>query len=319
MARNLTTYPAIRPAGLPRGAPINCQAMISRLVVLSLLTIPAFAQSAPNFTPPPATNEGYEKPFPPFHIIANLYYVGTWDLGCYLIVTPQGNILINTGIGTSVPMIRSNIETLGFKVSDIKLLLATHGHWDHVGGMADFKKLTGAKMLMEQEDVPMLESGGNIDFRFPEGRGLRYLPVKVDQPLKNGDKITLGGMELTAHHHPGHTKGSTSFTFDVQENGKTYRVGIMNMGAINEGVALLKSPLYPNIVEDYARTFHDQKETKIDIFLSSHAGQFKLHQKYKPGDPYNPERFLDPQGFRAEVDRLEKVYLAQLDQERKAK
>jgi metallo-beta-lactamase class B len=185
--------------------------------------------------------------------------------------------------------------------------------------MADFKKLTSAKMLMEQEDVPMLESGGNIDFRFPEGRGLRYLPVKVDQPLKDGDKLTLGEMELTAHHHPGHTKGATSFTFNVQENGKTYRVGIMNMGAINEGVELLKSPQYPNIVQDYARTFHDQKEIKIDVFLASHAGQFKLHQKYQPGDSYNPDRFVDPQGFQAEVARLEKTYLGQLDQERKAK
>jgi metallo-beta-lactamase class B len=126
-------------------------------------------------------------------------------------------------------------------------------------------------------------------------------------------------MELTAHHHPGHTKGATSFTFNVQENGKTYRVGIMNMGAINEGVELLKSPQYPNIVQDYARTFHDQKEIKIDVFLASHAGQFKLHQKYQPGDSYNPDRFVDPQGFQAEVARLEKTYLGQLDQERKAK
>jgi metallo-beta-lactamase class B len=298
--------------------------MTPRLLTLAFFAISAFAQSpnltSPvNFTPPPVTNEGYEKPFPPFHIIANVYYVGTWDLGCYLIVTPQGNILINTGIGTSVPTILSHIENLGFKVSEIKILTATHGHWDHVGAMADFKKMTGAKMLMERDDIPMLESGGNIDFRFPEGRGLRYLPVKVDQPLNDGDKITLGGMELTAHHHPGHTMGSTSFTFNVQENGKTYRVGIMNMGAINEGVELLKLPRYPNIVADYARTFHAQKEMKIDVFLASHAGQFKLHEKYQPGDPYNPERFVDPKGFQAEVARLEKVYLAQLSHEREAK
>ena len=292
--------------------------MTARLLSFAFLTISAFAQ-APIFTPPPPTNDGYEKPFPPFHIIANVYYVGTDDLACYLIVTPQGNILINTGIGTSVPMIQSSIETLGFKVSDIKILLATHAHWDHVGAMADFKKMTGAKMLMQQEDIPMLESGGSIDFRFPKGCALRSLPVKVDQPLKDGDKITLGGMELTAHHQPGHTPGATSFTFNVQENGKTYRVGIINMGTINAGTKLLDSPAYANIVADYARTFHAQKEMKLDVFLSSHSGHFKLKEKYKPGDPYNPERFVDPKGFQAQVERLEKAYLAQLAEERKAK
>ena len=124
---------------------------------------------------------------------------------------------------------------------------------------------------------------------------------------------------LTAHLHPGHTKGATSFTFDVRENSKSYRVGIMNMPSINPGVRVSGMPKFPDITQAYARTFHDQKETKLDVWLASHAAQFDLHKKYQPGDPYNPDRFVDSQGFRASVERLEKVYREQLAKEQQAK
>jgi metallo-beta-lactamase class B len=145
------------------------------------------------------------------------------------------------------------------------------------------------------------------------------VPVKVDRKLKDGDTISLGGTVLTVHHHPGHTKGATSFTFDVREAGKTYRVGIINSGSINPGVKVSGMPKYPGITQDYARTFHDQKEMKIDVWLASHAGQFRLHEKYKPGDSYNPDRFVDPKGFQASVEHLEKLYRDQLAEEQKAK
>lgn len=283
--------------------------------ILALLGVAAI--TAQTFKEPPVTNEAWTRPFPGLRIVGNVYYVGTYDLSSYLITTDQGHMLINTGVGSSVPMIRSNIESLGFRFADIKLLLATHGHWDHVGGMAAIKRLTGARMLMHEADVPVLEDGGNSDFRFfPKGRGTVYEPVKVDQPLKDGDKVRLGSTELTAHHHPGHTKGATSFTFTVREGGRDYRVGIINTAGINEGVQLLKSPGYPTIVEDYARTVARQKQMTIDVFLSSHAGQFRLHEKYKPEDAYNPSRFVDPEGFRAAVERTEKNYLEQLQKER---
>ena len=144
-------------------------------------------------------------------------------------------------------------------------------------------------------------------------------PVKVDRKLKDGDKIELGGTVITAHHHPGHTKGATSFTLDVREAGKTYRVGIMNMASINPGVKVSGMPMFPGITEAYARTFHDQKEMKIDVWLASHAAQFGLHDKYKPGDPYNPERFVDPMGYHAAVEKLEKTYQDQLAAERAGK
>jgi len=269
--------------------------------------------------PPPVTTENWIKPFPPLRIVGNIYYVGTYDLASYLIVTPEGNILINTGVESSVPMIRSSVEALGFKFPDIKLLLATHGHWDHVAGMAEIKRLTRARMLMNEGDAPMLEDGGSSDFRNTQPRAPTYEPVKVDQRLKDGDKVNLGGTELTVHHHPGHTKGATSFTLTVPDGGRNYRVIIANMGSINPGVKVSGMPNFLDITQAYARTFREQKQMQIDIWLASHAGQFALHTKYKPGDPYKPDRFVDPMGFRASVERLEKIYLDQLAQENQAK
>jgi len=289
--------------------------MFKRWFTLAALAICSFAQpqAATPFSPE------WTKPFPPFKILGNIYWVGTWDLSTYLIVTPQGNILINSGLADTVPQIKAGIEQLGFKLSDTKILLATHGHFDHVAGMAALKKMTGAKMIMSEPDAELLESGGKADFRFGDSPEARFEPVKVDQKLKDGDKVTLGGTELTAHLNPGHTKGATSFTLNVREGNKTYRVGIVNMGSINPGVKVTGMPKFPDITQAYARTFHDQKEMKIDVWLASHAAQFKLHDKYKPGDAYNPDRFVDPQGFRNAVERLEKVYQDQLAEERKSK
>jgi metallo-beta-lactamase class B len=268
---------------------------------------------------PSPQEQDWTRPFPPFRLIGNVYWVGTYDLSTYLITTPQGNILINTGLADTVPQIKSNVEQLGFKMADTKILTATHGHYDHVAGLAALKRMTGAKMVMSQEDAELLESGGKADFRFGDTPGARFEPVTVDQKLKDGDTISLGGTVLTAHHHPGHTKGATSFTLNVQDAGKTYRVVIANMGSINPGVTVSGMPKYPGIAEDYARTFREQKAMTIDVWLASHASQFGMHDKYKPGDPYNPDRFVDPKGFRAAVERLENIYLEQLSRERKSK
>ena len=273
------------------------------------LAVAGFGQQNPEWT----------KPFPPFKILGNIYWVGTYDLSTYLITTPQGNILMNTGLAETVPLIQAGVEQLGFKMSDTKILLATHGHFDHVAGMAELKKMTGAKMVMSEQDAELLESGGKADFRFGDSPEARFTPVTVDRKLKDGDTISLGGTVITAHHHPGHTKGATSFTLEVREGGKNYRVGIVNMGSINPGVKVTGMPKYPGIMQDYARTFHDQKEMKIDVWLASHAGQFKLHEKYKPGDAYNPGRFVDSKGFHEAVEKLEKTYQDQLASERAAK
>ena len=269
------------------------------------LASPSLAQSNPDWT----------RPFPPFRIVGNLYWVGSYDLATYLIATPQGHILINTGVGDTAKQIKASVERLGFNLADTKILTATHGHFDHVSGMAELKRMTGARLIVSEQDKELLESGGRLDFRFGDTPGARFEPVKVDGTFKDGDTISLGRTVLTAHHHPGHTKGATSFTLNVRESGKTYRVVIANMGSINPGVTVSGMVKYPGITEDYARTFKAQKDMQIDIWLASHASQFKLHEKYKPGDVFNPDRFVDPQGFKASVEQLEKTYLEQLARE----
>ena len=266
-----------------------------------------------------AQNEEWTRPFQPFRIIGNVYWVGSYDLSTYLIVTPQGNILINTGVGDTAQKIKASVEQLGFKLADTKIITATHGHYDHVAGIAELKKMTGAKVVISERDRELLETGGKADFRFGDSPDARFEPVKVDQTFKDGEKISLGGTELTTHLHAGHTKGATSFTFNVQENGKTYRVIIANMPSINPGVTVTGMPKYPEIGKDYARTFLALKDMKIDVFLASHASQFRLHEKYKPGDAYNPERFVDPTGYLSSVQGLEKTYLEQLEKERAKK
>jgi len=290
--------------------------MLCRILAILALASSAFAQNTP------AQNNGgvprnpdWFKPFPPFKIIGNIYWVGTYDLSTYLITTPQGNILINTGFVDTVPQIKEGVEKLGFKLSDTKIIMATHGHIDHVAGVAELKRQTHAKVIVSEQDAVLLEDGGKSDFRFGDGVHTQFEPVKVDQRLKNGDKVTLGGVEITAHHDPGHTKRATSYTLTVKEGGKDYRVIIANMPSINPGVKVSGMSKYPDIANDYARSFHDMKEMQIDVYLASHAAQFKMHDKYKPGDPYDPNRFVDPKGFRAELDRLEKLYRDQLAQE----
>jgi metallo-beta-lactamase class B len=260
-------------------------------------------------------NDQWRQPFPSFKLIGNVYWVGTYDLSTYLITTDAGHILINTGFADTVPLIAEGVEQLGFDLDDVEILLATHAHGDHVAGLAELKRLTGAQMWMSEQDAVLLENGGISDFRFGDGRTPSFEAVQVDRRLKDQDTIELGGVTLTAHHHPGHTKGATSFTLTVREAGRDYRVGIINMGGINAGVTVSGMPNYPTIAEDYARTFAAQKALSVDVFLASHAAQFGMHEKYKPGDAYEPNRFVDPQGYRAAVERLERRYLDQLAQE----
>jgi metallo-beta-lactamase class B len=284
------------------------------LALFTLLLFCAFGQSAQSIG-----NPQWTQPFPPFRLIGNVYWVGTYDLSTYLITTPKGHILINTGLAETNGQIEAGVEKLGFKMADIKIVTATHGHFDHAAGMAELKRMTGATFAMAAPDAELFETGGKADFRFGADPTARFEPVKVDRSLKPGDTIELGGVVLTAHLHAGHTKGATSFTFNVVEGGKTYTVGIMNMPSINPGVRVTGMPKFPGIEKAYADTFRDQKAMKIDVFLASHASQFDLHKKYQPGDAYNPDRFVDPEGFHVSVLRLEKVYLDQLAQERKAK
>jgi metallo-beta-lactamase class B len=286
------------------------------IVVSALATCAAIAQQRVKL---PITNQEWEQPFPGFKIVGNMYYVGTYDLGCFLIDTGAGLILVNSGAPGSYPLIKANIEALGFKTSDIKIITSTHGHWDHVGDLALFQKdAPGAKTYMSERDAPVLESGGNLDYRQAEGRGIIYDPVKVDVRTKPGDHIKLGKTDLTVLQAYGHTPGATSFSFQAEDAGKAYNVLIVNMDGINAGVKLLGSPGYPTIVEDFKNTLALQATYTPDIWVSSHAGQFNLHNVYKPGDAYNPARFGDLAAYKSKIADYQAAYEKQLADERAA-
>ena len=266
----------------------------------------------------PITNEAWERPFPGFRVAGDLYYVGTYDLAAYVISTSEGLILINSGAPGSYPLMKASIESLGFDVSDIRIITTTQGHWDHVGDLAEFKRVSGASVQVSERDAPVLESGGHVDYRLPEGRGIIYDPIDVDRTLTDGDTIRLGDTELTAHSHYGHTPGSMSFSFSTRDDERAYNVLVANMNSINGGVQLLNSPGYPTIAEDFARTLAAQAEMTPDVWVSSHAGQFNLHDIYAPGDPYDPARFGDLAAYRAKVASYQQAYDEQLAEERQA-
>jgi metallo-beta-lactamase class B len=276
-----------------------------RSFLLGVVVVSGVAQPNPEWT----------SPFPAHRIIGNVYYVGTYDLACYFITTPEGNILINTGLEGSAPLIKSGVESLGFKLQDTKILLATHAHYDHTAAMAEIKRITGAKFLASDADVPTFEDGGKSDYLFTDPK-LRFAPVKVDGRLKDGQKISLGGTELTVYSHPGHTRGSVSYGLTIIENGRNYHVLIANMGSINPGTILIGNKKYPQVADDYAQTFRSQKSLECDIFLSSHASQYHLHQKWKPGQAYSPDTFVDPEGYKAAVAGAETNYLEWLAKEK---
>jgi metallo-beta-lactamase class B len=257
-------------------------------------------------------DKDWSKDYPPFRIAGNLYYVGTYDLAAYLTVTPQGHILINTGLDDSESLIRAHLKTLGFKYQDIKILLATHAHFDHVGAMAAIKKATGAQMMINEKDAGILADGGNSDFALG-GRGALFMPLKADRLLHDHDTIKLGGMEIVMLHHPGHTQGASSFLFDVKDEQHTYRVLIANMPSIISETNLAGMPRYPDVAKDYAYTLDAMKGLQFDLWLSSHASQFDLHKKHHPGDAYNPDAFKDRAGYDAALEKLTKAYEKKLN------
>jgi len=281
------------------------------LAILSLTGLYSTAQTSTK--PHPHVEKEWILDFEPFRIAGNLYYVGTYELGCYLITTPQGNILINTGTIESVPLIRSHIKKLGFNIADTKILLTNQAHYDHVGGMAEIKKSSKAQMMVDASDAPVLADGGSSDFAFG-GKGPMFVPVKADRLLHDHDTVQLGGMQIIVLHHPGHTKGSCSFLFDVKDDQRSYRVLIANMPTIViDANKLSGMPAYPDVAKDYAYTFKELPKLQFDLWLGPHAGQFDLHQKHHPGDTYHPEAFMDRKGYDTAVNHLQKDYLKKLN------
>lgn len=257
-----------------------------------------------------AQSADWSQPFPGHRVIGNLYAVGTYGLGVFLITSDDGHILINTGLEDSTPLIRANIESLGFRLEDVKILLTMQAHWDHTAALAEIKGITGARMLATEGDDRVLEDGGFSDPHF--GGKQSFVPIVVDQRIEAGEVVELGDIKLTVHEHGGHTEGSSSYSMQVHEAGRDYNVVIANMGTINAGKKLIVEPTYPGVAQDFADTYRLQKAMQVDVWVAAHGGHYRLHEKYQPGDSYAPDTFVDPEGFLAEVGRLEALYLEQV-------
>ena len=251
----------------------------------------------------------YLTPFPAHHVIANIYYVGTKGQANYLIATPAGNILVNSGLEQNPPMIKDSIEKLGFKYSDTKILLISHAHFDHDAGSAQVIKDTGAKYEVMDSDVPVVESGGKLDFNYGDQGGKNLYPAtKVDRVLHDGDKVSLGGTVLTAHKTPGHTKGCTTWTMQVQDGGKTLNVVIVGSPNVNPGYILVGNKKYPGIVQDYEKTFRVLNSLPVDVFLGAHGDYYGLDAKYAKLTAGGTNPFIDPDGYKAYIANREAAF-----------
>lgn len=260
-----------------------------------------------------ATEEwrSWNQPVEPFRIAENLYYVGASDIAAYLITTSAGHILIDGGFVETAPQIEANIAKLDFKLKDVKILLNSHAHFDHAGGLAALKAATGAKLFASAADAALLESGGEGDFRF--GDEGRFPAVAVDRRLADGDKVTLGGAELTARLTPGHTRGATTWTFKAG----SFDVVIVSSASILD-YRFVGKESYPGIAADFERTFARLKSLPVEVFLAPHGGFFDLTGKRalaaRGSDSPNP--FVDPAGYKAWVERAEGAFLAAVSRQK---
>ena len=272
----------------------------------SLIAAPALAQ-----------NE-YLVPFPAHHVIANIYYVGSKGQANYLITTPQGNILLNSGLEGNVAMIKDSIAKLGFKYSDTKVLLISHAHFDHNAGSAQVVKDTGATYEVMDTDVGVVESGGKTDFAYGDKGPDMLYPATKPKVLHDGDTVSLGGTVLTAHKTPGHTKGCTTWSMRVQDGGKTLNVVFVGSPNVNPGYVLIGNKKYPNIVQDYEKTFQVLKSLPADVFLGAHGDYYGMPAKYEKSKAGGANPFIDPAGYKAYIANREAAYRKELARQQAA-
>lgn len=254
----------------------------------------------------------WNDPFPPHRIADNLYYVGSKGLSTYLITGSKGHILINSSFDRTVPLIRASVEKLGYKFSDVKILLGSHAHNDHMEGNALVKELTGAQVYVMRGDEQVIANGGKGQYLYDAA----WKPCKVDRVLNDGDTVTLGEAVLHAHHTPGHTRGCTTWTMQVKDSGKALDVVIVGSVNVNPGFQLVNNNDYPEMANDYARTFRVMKALHCDIFLGAHGSYYDMEAKYARIKRGAANPFVDPDGYRDYIAEREKAYLRTLHQQR---
>ena len=257
-------------------------------------------------------HRAWNEPAEPFRIIGPIHYVGTFDLASYLISTRAGHIVMDSGLESDAAQLQRSIEALGFSVNDVRILLNTQAHFDHAAGLAALKRMSGARMLASAEDAVLLEAGGHNDPAF--GDTLTFPPVEVDQIIKDGERVTLGEVTLTAHLTPGHTKGTTSWTMTIQERGRELSVVFAGSTSVpSQDMPLVNNPRYPDIADDYKRTFAFLQSLTPDVFLTQHAAAFGLHAKrakLQAGATPNP--FIDRDGYRRWLTGSKRSFLERL-------
>jgi metallo-beta-lactamase class B len=251
-----------------------------------------------------AQGNNWNTPTEPFHVIDNLYYVGTQGLSAFLFTTPEGHILLDGATPEGAPMIEANIAKLGFKVSDVKILLNSHAHFDHSGGLAQLKRDSGAKLAAMEGDVSALEGGFYLGSE--SVKAMSAPPVKVDRVLKDGDTVSLSGVTLTAHLTPGHSRGCTSWGATLKDKGASYQALVFCSATV--AANRITAPLqYDGIVEDYRSTFAKTKTMKVDIPLAPHPEFFGLLEKaaQAKASPQAPNPFIAPTVFQPFMAKLE--------------
>ena len=250
-----------------------------------------------------------DSPFPAHRVVGNTYYVGSSELASYLITTPEGHFLINSSFEETVPLIRGAVESLGFQMKDIKYLLASHAHSDHVAGHAKMRDITGAKVLVMKGDDDVVAAGGKGQYLYADSR---WPECPVDRVLKDGDEVKLGGVTLIARHTPGHTRGCTTWTWKETLGDTQIDVVVIGSPNVNPGFRLVGNKEYPTIAEDFATTFKVLKSLPCDIFLGAHGNYYDLHAKHPKLHKSSENPFVDPQGYKAYVALKETTFRKKL-------
>jgi metallo-beta-lactamase class B len=285
---------------------------------LVLSAIPAQAQTVSDLLAQMRVK--WNTPAEPFKVIDNVYYVGTAGLSSFLVTSPGGHVLIDTALPEATPLIRANIEKLGFKLADIKYLLNSHAHLDHTGGFAELKKQTGAQMVSSAADKPLLEGGyypgqqDNAELKFP--------PVQVDRVIGQGDKITIPDpvgkgrnkrdLTLTAHMTPGHSPGCTTWTTVAREKKWNHTVVFFCSSTVTLNKLAGSNITYPGIVDDYKKTFQTARGILADVFLAPHPEMFKMNDKRPLIGKFEVNPFIKAGEFHAYLRESEKAFEAGL-------
>ena len=235
-------------------------------------------------------------PFPPHKIVGNLYYVGSESLASFLVATPEGHILINTNWEDAVDGLKGSVEAIGVEFTDVEIILGSHAHGDHMEGDARVKELSGGRVMAMAEDVPALE-------RMRPGDK----PHPIDHVLHDGEEVTLGGSTLVARLTPGHTKGCTTWTMRVEEDGRSHEVVIIGSMGSNPGFQFVNNPNNPTIADEYKQGFRVLRSLSPDVPLGSHPAMFNMVEKHaRVGQGPNP--YIDPEGYTAELDAVERLF-----------